>query len=243
MQDSFYRNFISENDKVVAFIGGGGKTTLIQRLSKDCISIGKKVVILSLHSFIAPLEANIVVTNDHSLLKKQISREFKKSRFIYLGKDYQKGVVTNFNLTEVKRILSDIPCDHVFIEADFTNGRSISGYTREHPSLFPMINRFVNILGADALNQAINSNWIAHQDDFWESKKVLTPIDIAFWIQSSPYFLKLVERSFPTTFFINKVENIYIENLAILLAKRIKLMGIERVIIGSVFNSNLHLIK
>ena len=243
MQDSFYRNFISENDKVVAFIGGGGKTTLIQRLSKDCISIGKKVVILSLHPFIAPLEANIVVTNDHSLLKKQIAREFKKSRFLYLGKDYKKGVVINFNLTEIKRLISDISCNHVFIEADFANGRSISGYTRVHPSLFAIINRYINVLGADALNQAINSNWIAHQDEFWESKKVLMPIDIASWMQSTPLFIKLGAQSFPATFFINKVENIYLENLAILLAKRIKLSGIERVIIGSVFNSNLHLIK
>ena len=48
MQDSFYRNFISEQDKVIAFIGGGGKSTLMYRLSKDCQSLGKKVIILSL---------------------------------------------------------------------------------------------------------------------------------------------------------------------------------------------------
>ena len=43
--------------------------------------------------------------------------------------------------------------------------------------------------------------------------------------------------------YINKVENIYIENLAIPLAKNIKLQGAENVLIGSVFNSNLHLVK
>ncbi len=243
MQDSFYRNFINEKDKIVAFIGGGGKTALIQRLSKDCLSLGKKVVILSVYPFIAPLDVNIIATKDHSLLKKQIVREFKKSGFIYLGKDYQKGVVINFNLNEIKKIVTDISCDHIFFEADIAKSRSISGYTHIHPSLFQFIDRYINILGADALNQAINSNWISHQDDFWKSKEVFVPMDIADWFQGLPLFKRLSDQSFPATFFINKVENIYLENLAILLAKKIKLLGTDRVIIGSVFNSNLHLIK
>ena len=68
-------------------------------------------------------------------------------------------------------------------------------------------------------------------------------MDITKWMNSHPLFEKLAKRSMASTFYINKVENIYIENLAIPLAKSIKLAGTEKVLIGSVFNSNLHLIR
>ena len=243
MQDSFYRNFLNEEDKIIAFIGGGGKTTLIQRISNDCQSLGKKVIILSLFPFITPLDANVFVSEDVSILKKQLKRELSKINILYIGKEYQRGTLANFSSNDIKAILKDIPCDHVFIEADSTKGRSISGYNRIPATIFQNIDRYINVLGADAFNQVNNTNWIAYQDQFWRSKRVLTPMDIAAWHKAHPLFEKLSQKSLPATFFINKVENIFIENIAIPLGKSFKLTDVDRVIIGSVYNSNLHVIK
>ena len=93
MQDSFFRNFLSDKDKILAFIGGGGKTTLIQRLSKDCQSLGKKVVILSIFPYIAPLDAKIVVSGSVTSLKKKISSEIKSSNILYAGKKIQNNII------------------------------------------------------------------------------------------------------------------------------------------------------
>lgn len=243
MQDSFYRNFLSDHDKILAFIGGGGKTTLIQRLSKDCQSLGKKVVILSMFPYIAPLDARIVVSGSVPSLKKKISIEIKNSKVLYVGKKIQKNIIENFNISDLKKIFTNLPCDHIFIEADSTKGRSLSGYNRVPISIFQSIHRYINIFGADALNQQKNANWIAHQDDFWKKKKIILPMDVTKWMISHKLMGKLSKKPIASTFYINKVENIFIENLAIPLAKSIKLSGIERVLIGSVFNSNLHLIK
>jgi hypothetical protein len=68
-------------------------------------------------------------------------------------------------------------------------------------------------------------------------------MDIAAWHKGHPLFEKLSQKSLPATYFINKVENIFIENIAIPLGKSYKLADVERVIIGSVYNSNLHVIK
>jgi hypothetical protein len=243
MQDSFYRNFITEQDRVIAFIGGGGKSTLIHRLSKDCQSIGKRVVILSLFPSIAPLDAKVVLSGSVLSLRKKIDSSLKSSKTIYIGKKIQNGVIENFSILEIKKAIDDLPGDHIFMEADSTKGRSISGYNRVSISVFKHIQRYINIFGADALNQQKNSNWIAHQDDFWKKKKIITPIDTGKWIESHSFFEKLAKKTIPSTFFINKVENIYIENLAIPLAKHIKLTGVQNVLIGSVFNSYLHLIR
>jgi hypothetical protein len=233
MQDSFYRNFLSDSDKFVAFIGGGGKTTLIHRLSKDCQSIGKKVVILSLFPYIAPLEAKTVISPSTTALKKKVGNAIRSAKVLHIGKNIQKGIVENFTISEIKKLLNDLSCDHIFIEADSTKGRSISGYNRIYSSIFQHIHRYINIIGADALNQQKNANWIA----------LILPMDITEWMNSHPLFKKLTKKSLTSTFYINKVENIFIENLAIPLAKSIKLAGTEKVLIGSVFNSNLHLIR
>jgi len=110
-------------------------------------------------------------------------------------------------------------------------------------SIFQYVNRFINIVGADALNQQKNTNWLAYEDAFWKKKKIILPMDIGKWIKSHSFFEKLFKKSIPSSFFINKVENVYIENLAIPLAKSIKLLGVDKVLFGSVFNSNLHLIR
>lgn len=243
MQDSFYRNFISEEDKVIAFIGGGGKSTLMNRLSKDCQSLGKKVVILSLFPSVAPLDAITVMTSSVTNLKKRIESSLKTAKTLYIGKRVHNDIIENFSVTEIKKIIDRLPGDHVFLEADCAKGRSISGYNRISISIFQRIDRYINVIGADALNQQKNSNWIAHQDDFWKKKKIIVPIDIGNWIKSHQFFEKLLKKPINSTFFINKVENIYIENLAIPLAKSIKQTGTQNVLIGSVFNSNLHLIR
>jgi hypothetical protein len=243
MQDSFYRNFISEQDKIIAFIGGGGKSTLMHRLSKDCQSIGKRVIILSIFPFIAPLDAKTVISSSITGINKKIESGLRSSKIIYIGKKINNGIIENFNISEIKKIIDNLPSDHIFMEADSTKGRSISGYNRISISVFQNIQRYINIVGADALNQQKNSNWIAYQDEFWKKKNIIVPIDIGKWILTHPFLAKLSKKPISSTFFINKVENIYIENLAIPLAKSIKQAGAQNVLIGSVFNSNLHLIR
>jgi len=176
-------------------------------------------------------------------LRRKISAEIKSSKVLYVGKKIQNNVIENFSISELKKMITDLPGDHIFIEADSTKGRSLSGYNRVSISLFQSIHRYINIIGADALNQQKNANWIANQDNFWKKKKIILPMDITKWMNSHTLLGKLSKKPIASTFYINKVENIFIENLAIPLAKSIKLAGTERVLVGSVFNSNLNLIK
>ena len=104
MQDSFYRNFISEHDRIIAFIGGGGKSTLMHRLSKDCQSIGKKVIILSLFPYIAPFDAQILLSQSISTLKKKIDRGQKSARIVHIGKKISNGVIENYNISEIEAV-------------------------------------------------------------------------------------------------------------------------------------------
>jgi hypothetical protein len=243
MQDSFYRNFLDEQDRIVAFVGGGGKTTLIQRLLKDCLSLNKKVIVIPLFPYIIPTNFKTCISDDIVPLKSKIKRALKKYPVVHVGKTLQKGILTGFGFSKIQRIFEEIESDHIFIEADLAKGRSISGYHHMPASLYLHIDRCINMIGADALNQKINMNWIAYLDEFWQSKKVLLPLDITNWILSLPQLKKMSDKEIAVTFFVNKVENMYIENLAIPLAKSIKLSSVERVLFGSIYNASLHLIR
>jgi hypothetical protein len=239
---SFYKNFLDEKERVVLFIGGGGKSTLIDRIIQDCKKYKKNIIVLSLFPFTTPIEADVIIIEDLSLMKNSIKYEFALKKILYLGKRYKKGYIEGFSKKEIKKIIRDINADHFLINADFTSRRSISSY-KNISSFYPFtIDRVINIIGADAINQKVSNNWIFTKDLFWRDKTILSPVNIEKWIKKHPVLNKFKEKSIPETYFINKVENIYVENLSILLAKNLKLIGINKVIIGSVFNSTIQLI-
>ena len=243
MQDSFYRHFLDQNDKVVLFIGGGGKSSLINRICQDCKSLKKTAIITSLFPYITPIESNVLIINDPSIIEDQIKNEVKNNPILFLGKEYDKTRINGYSNKEIKEIIPKISTDHIFIEVDNTRGRSISGYDNVSTSFSYHVDRCINVIGADAFNKSINSSWIESKDKYWNYKNILTPINLASWYKSNTVLEKLTNRSIPFTYFINKVENIFIENLAIPLAKSFKMSGIDRVIVGSVFNSSFHMIK
>ena len=243
MQYIFYKNFINQNERIILYIGGGGKKTLIHRISQDCKKDKKKVLILSLFPFTTPLESDVIIMNDLSLLKN-IEHELNMKKIIYLGKEYQKNYIEGFSLKEVKKIVQEVDVDHIFIKGDYTGKRrSISSYERIRTSYPFKIDRIINIIGSDSFNQTVNQNWIVSKDIFWKNNPILSPYNIVNWLKKHPVLNVYKEKSIPSTYFINKVENIFIENLSIPLAKNLKLWGIDKVIIGSIFNSNIQIIK
>ena len=242
MKHSFTSLFLAPEDRSVVFIGGGGKSTLIHLLSRELGAGGEKVVILSLVASIIPMEAHTVITEDQENLKKQLAHEFNRAGIIYIGKKLANDRLEPFTRRELNQILkSDLPAERILIEADQTGGRSVSSYSGTLQSF--KADRFINVMGADAFNKQKSDKWLISRDKFWQSRKILTPINLAEWIESREITAGLFKKNIPSTFFLNKVENIFTKNLAHSFAKQIKQSGFDRVLIGSVFNSQFQLIE
>jgi hypothetical protein len=243
MQDSFYRNLINVKEKVILFIGGGGKSTLMERMSHDCRSMGKTVLISSLYPYITPIEAKLLLSNNPSQIQIQLTKEFKKNTIIYLGKKSNEKGVIGFTIGELRTIISKITADHIFIEADLALGQSLSSYENVPVSLSTTADRYINVIGSDMFNQPIGKKSLLSEDPYWKIHSVFSPHGLADWFTSHPVLTKLSKKTIPGTLFINKVENIYLENLAIPFARNLKLSGIDKVVVGSVFNSRLNVIQ
>jgi hypothetical protein len=242
MNSSATSMFLDPSDQVVVFIGGGGKSTLIHHLCRDFSSTGQKIAVISIYPSIIPMEANTMIAKDIKNLKSQIKQELKSTPVIYIGKQLENERLDAYKSSEISQIIkSGLPVDRLFIEADATSGKSVSGYSRltiNYPA-----DRCINIMGADAFNKPFENTWIKSRDPFWSKRDMLTPMNLEEWMESREIFRKIRKKGIPLTFFLNKVENIFTQNLAHSFGKKIRQTIFDRVIIGSVFNSQFQLIE
>jgi len=234
--------FIDPSEKATLFFGGGGKSTLMHRLSQDISASGQTVAIFSTYPTIMPMEAHMVITPEIKHLKTELEQELQSSSVLYLGKKLNNDRLEAFSHNELMQLLKmELPVDRIFIEADNTDGRSVSGYRKL--TLNYRLDRCINVIGADAFNKQKSDNWIKSRDSFWNTRDMLSPLNLAEWIDSRDIMKKIQNKKIPVTFFLNKVENIFTQNLALAFGKKIKQSGFDRVVIGSVFNSQFQLIE
>ena len=188
------------------------------------------------------MEANTLIAKDIRNLKSQIKQELKSTPVIYIGKQLENERLDPYKSIEISQMIkSGLPVDRLLIEADATSGKSVSGYSRLTIS-YPA-DRCINIMGADAFNKPFENAWIKSRDPFWSKRDMLTPMNLEEWMESREIFEKIRKKGIPLTFFLNKVENIFTQNLAHSFGKKIRQTVFDRVIIGSVFNSQFQLIE
>ena len=232
-----------ENEKIVIVAGGGGKSTLISRLAEYGKSRGEKILVCSPHDMYPPPETNIYLTKSTQNINTMLRSELNKSLVIYLGRNLDKDILGGFNSTEFKKHIPSLDADHIFIESDHTNNRSLSGFDRFQIPALKEIQRCIIVIGADCLNKRNDPVWLQTADPFWQDKEIIDPVDLADWFLKSKQVQKLISNGIPVSVFINKVEDIFHKNLAISLSRQLKLGGIDRVVYGSIFNAEFSLIK
>ena len=239
----FHEALFKDSEKVIAFAGGGGKSVLINKICQECKKSGKTALVFSNYPLYIPPDTSIFIAKDLEIIKSQISREISKHQIVYLGKTFDGEKIEGFNYNEVRNITESALCDHVLIEIDQTQSRSFSGFDNLRIKTAMQTDRCVLIFGADALNQPNNETYLKSQEIYWQEQMMFEPVKIVDWLVNHKFFKNLSEHKIPLTVFINKVENIFHKNLTINFARQLKINHIDRVLYGSVYNSEFHEIK
>jgi hypothetical protein len=204
---------------------------------------GKTVLVLSNHSFYAPPDSSVVLSQDVNILTAQVSRELKKQSILYLGKSLDERYISGFTDNEIKEIINTAKCDHILIEADKTQSRSLSGFDHLRLKTLSLANRCILLIGADVLNQPNTNAFIKTKEKFWKNIDLIEPVHIVEWLKSHKFVKHLAIHNVPLTVFINKVENIFYKNVAINFGRQLKQSGIEKILYGSIYNSEYQYIK
>lgn len=138
--------------EMIAFVGAGGKTTLMTALAHELADAGRTVVVTTTTQMaIDELEPPIV--SSRSVLMDNLGR----SRLLFWAMRGAEDKATGPTPEEVNALFTQAPVDYVLVEADGAAGRSIKAPARHEPVIPSQSTVVVVVVGIDAIGQTITA--------------------------------------------------------------------------------------
>ncbi|HHY39431.1 MAG TPA: EF2563 family selenium-dependent molybdenum hydroxylase system protein [Clostridia bacterium] len=142
----------------VAFIGGGGKTTLMMRFAVECLLAGFRVLVTTTTKIYVPS------LKDFEVLLPYPSSAWPSTRFeafcnslVVLGGGIEESStglpkLTGMDPSALDAIWNDFPYDFVLVEADGAAGRPLKVHRPWEPVIPKQVTHVVCVVGADAVD-------------------------------------------------------------------------------------------
>jgi probable selenium-dependent hydroxylase accessory protein YqeC len=132
--------------KYVSFIGGGGKTSLIEYLAKRLIGVGQTVAITTTTKIYARPPYRV-------LTEENASSEWARP-LVRVGKRLENGKLTGVDVEDIKQLGKVY--DKILIEADGAKGKPLK-FPASYEPVIPAISEKVYVLaGLDALSGTVD---------------------------------------------------------------------------------------
>ena len=186
--------FLNIRPGMTALIGGGGKTTLTETLSRELSGSGTVIVCTST-KIMEP--DNIPLITDAR--RERIVNALKDSRVIYVGTKVGNG---KLSAPEIGFDILKGLADYVIVEADGAHRLPIKAHADYEPVIPDTTDQTVLVIGADCFGKPIRE--ICHRPELF-AKRAGVDIDSAV----TPLAAKrvIVSERLGDCLFINKVED------------------------------------
>lgn len=123
-----------------SFVGGGGKTTLIEHLARSCLARNRSVAIAT--------TTKIVAAEPYVTFADWKTRGPHTS-FVRIGKTVENGKLTGLTFDEIK--LLGTVYDVVLVESDGAKGRPLKFPAPHEPVIMPYSDKVFIVAGMDAI--------------------------------------------------------------------------------------------
>ncbi|MFC1824264.1 selenium cofactor biosynthesis protein YqeC [Thermodesulfobacteriota bacterium] len=232
----------------IAFVGGGGKTTLMLALASE-LSMNRKTVVCSTttkvrHREIEDLPCVLFKQSDPDW-KIRLHEGLEASGLIFLGeKLLEAGKAEGIQPGLADKLYKDEGFDYLLVEADGAAGRPLKAPADFEPVIPESVTRVVALVGLEALGQNAGEGIVFRVDLFQQLTGIkpgqkLTPAGIIKLIEHPNGLYKFSPSSAKKVAFLNKLDlledTMPAKELAELMLGDQKL-GIERVVIGSLIH-------
>jgi len=159
-QLSLYRCLGLNEPAVTAFIGGGGKTSLIRCLAEELTGLGKKVLITTTTKCYPFPNLPHFHLNSYEDILKKLSEHYKNNNIAVLGGNTgPEGKIEGIS-PQIPRLLVSKLGIHVLVEADGSKGKPLKGYENYEPVVPVDSDLIVSVSGADALGVPADENTV-----------------------------------------------------------------------------------
>lgn len=212
-RDMLFHQLISSHapdlkGQLVSVIGGGGKSTLIEKIGWELVERAFKVILTCTTKFqpIANIELILERENPHFL--PNISTSLKKNNIAAAASDFYRGEtlvgLEPSNFRDLRNL-----ADIVLIEADGCRQRCLKTHKEYEPVIPPLTSCVIIICGANVVNQPLNEENV-HRSALFSQKwnlpigSSLTPDHVANELVSESSYLKSIPQNAQVVYFINK---------------------------------------
>lgn len=201
------------NKEVVAFVGGGGKSSVIEKISSELKELKKKVIITTTTHIYMP-EKNVVLEENLDKIQHEIDKNSVVTVGIPCGNQKLKAVSDLFLAK-----LADL-CDVLLIEADGSKHMPIKAPADYEPVIPPYATLVVGVAGLDCLGKPIGD--ISHRPELLanilnkKTDDILIPKDVAIILEHANGQKKNVTSRYEII--LNKVDNERLLNEALSVA-------------------------
>lgn len=163
--------------KIVALVGGGGKTTLMAAMADHAVAAGEIVIRTTTTKLAA--DTTIFDTEDPvfwdgrkaSLPSIQTRLSRKRSLTLVRGQDITSGKLLGFAPETVDLLAVSNLADRIFVEADGARGKSIKAPAEFEPVIPRLTDLVIGILGADALGMPMDEKHVFRPERLAEISK------------------------------------------------------------------------
>ena len=184
-------NINPERHRAVSVVGGGGKTSLIFRLTAELVSMGKRVIVTTTTHMAYEPRRPFADSEDFTTIREHLQKygytiAARRNQQEAIGESYAESSKITSPRTECQKISSPRmesleklreECDVLLIEADGSKRLPVKVPAKWEPVIPEFTDLVIGVIGLDALGQSINQT--AHRPELAASflnKPLTAPI-------------------------------------------------------------------
>jgi probable selenium-dependent hydroxylase accessory protein YqeC len=229
--------------EVISLVGGGGKTTLMFRMSEEIPSEFKVVITTTTKIFVpSPEKFPLALLEKDELPAKDLDEYLKSGLRPVVG----AGLLENNKLKGISREQINLLQNHtdfILVEADGSKGRPLKGHLDFEPVIASSTTLILVVLGADIVGKTLDSKYV-HRPEIVScltGRKIGSIIDeemIAELLTHPEGILRDRPSESKVAAFINRVDRLKDPGVGYRLGSLLLGEGIKKVILGSAIGIN-----
>lgn len=204
-----------QEKELVAFVGGGGKSSLMLALAQECHHSGKRILITTstkMYRWQMEAQAQLLIEKDPRKLLERI-KHINYENIIAAGRSIApEGKILGLSKETIDLLYESDIFDYILVEADGSNHKPIKAPEEGEPVVPSLCTQVVTVIGMDALDKLISEENVHRPQLFSEiiGLPIGGRVTEASMAKIMFYYAHLIKHQAPNSKLVailNKVDN------------------------------------
>jgi len=241
--------FAVDGERLVCLIGGGGKTTLMARLSHDLAARGRRVITTTTTRIRHPDRGIVVIEPTLDRLVTRLGDALHVAPEVTAAKEHlPESKLRGLTADEVDHLAGLSLADTIVVEADGAAGRPLKAHADHEPVIPSSTGLVIAVVGTDCLGTPVDDRFV-HRSELFATRlglppgHIVTAQDVAAILLHPLGYLRRVPPGARVAVLLNKADDSATEAEALACAKTLhradQALGsrLERIVVGSLLGS------